>query len=74
MRLDRPTRSFRLLQTDRTSEDCLRDKRRSSHSTTKLLNGNLHDNVYLALLEGNVLTVLFDMIELIGSTRPRFDA
>ena len=74
MRLDRPTRSFRLLQTDRTSEDCLRGKHRSSPSTTKLINENLHDNVYLALLKGNVLTVLCGMIELIGSTRPRFDA
>ena len=33
MNLDRPTRSIRLLQTDRTSEDRLRDKRRSSHAT-----------------------------------------
>ena len=32
MSLDRPTRSFRLLQTDRTSEDRLRNKRRSSHA------------------------------------------
>ena len=31
--LDRPTRSIRLLQTDRTSEDRLWDKRRSSHAT-----------------------------------------
>ena len=39
MRLDRPTRSIRLLQADRTSEDRLRDKRRSSraaNSTYKL--------------------------------------
>ena len=33
MGLDRPTRSARLLQTDRTSEDRLQDKRRSSHAT-----------------------------------------
>ena len=31
-------------QTDRTSEDRLRDKRRSSHATSE----TLHDNVYLA--------------------------
>ena len=30
MILDRPTRSIRLLQTERTSEDSLQDKRRSS--------------------------------------------
>ena len=30
MSLDRPTRSIRLLQTERTSEDRLQDKRRSS--------------------------------------------
>ena len=33
MSLDRPTRFIRLLQTDRTFEDRLRAKRRSSHST-----------------------------------------
>ena len=33
MSLDRPTRSIRLLQTDRMSEDRLRDKRRSSYAT-----------------------------------------
>ena len=32
MSLDRPTRSIRLLQTDKTSEDRLRDKRRSSYA------------------------------------------
>ena len=31
--LDRPIRSIRLLQMDRTSEDRLRDKRPSSHAT-----------------------------------------
>ena len=36
MSLDRcPTRSIRL--TDRTSEDCIRDKRRSSHATNRRL-------------------------------------
>ena len=39
--MDRPTRSVRLLQTDRKSEDRLRDKRR--------------------------------LIQLTGSTRPKFD-
>ena len=34
MSLDRPTRSIRLLQTDRTSEDRLRDKHWSSHATS----------------------------------------
>ena len=42
MSLDRPTRSIRMLQTDRTSEDRLRDrdKRRSSHMrrTKQILN------------------------------------
>ena len=33
MSLDHPTRSIRLLQTDRTSEDRLREKRRSSYAT-----------------------------------------
>ena len=33
MSLDHPTRSIRLLQTDKTSEDRLRDKRRSSYAT-----------------------------------------
>ena len=33
--LDRPTRSIRLLQTDRTFEDRFRDKRRSSHATNQ---------------------------------------
>ena len=32
MSLDRPTRSIRLKQTDRTSEDCLLNKRRYSHA------------------------------------------
>ena len=44
MSLDRRKRSIRLLQTDRTSEDRLRDKRTSSHATSE----TLHDNVYLA--------------------------
>ena len=33
MSLGRPARFIRLLQTDRTSEDRLRDERRSSHAT-----------------------------------------
>ena len=33
MSLDRPTRSVRLIYTDRTSEDRLGDNRRSSHET-----------------------------------------
>ena len=33
MSLDRPTRSVRWLQKDRTSEDRLQDKLRSSHAT-----------------------------------------
>ena len=37
MNLDCPTRSIRMFQTDRTSEDC-----------TKLINLNLYDIVYLA--------------------------
>ena len=32
MSLYRPTRSIRLFQTDKTFEDRLRDKRRSSHA------------------------------------------
>ena len=35
MSLDRRTRSFRLLQTDRTSKNRLRDKRRSAHATNE---------------------------------------
>ena len=35
MSLDRPTRSIRLLQTDRTSEDRLQDKHWSSHATNE---------------------------------------
>ena len=35
MSLVRPTRSIRLKQTDRTSEDRLGDKRRSSHVTNQ---------------------------------------
>ena len=35
MSLDRPTRSIRLLQTDRTFEDRLREKRRSSYATNE---------------------------------------
>jgi len=47
MSLDRPTCSIRLLQTDTTSEDRRRDKRRSSNATDwtsndKTLNGNVH--------------------------------
>ena len=37
MSLGRPTRSIRLLQTDRESEDRLRDKRRSSADFLKVL-------------------------------------
>ena len=70
MSLDRPTRFICLRQTDRSSEDRLRDKRRSSH-TIKIK--NLYDNVYLAFLGENLLKLLFDAIQLIGSTRPQFD-
>ena len=46
MSLDRRTRSIFLLQMDRTPEDRLQGKRRSSHGTNYLI--NLYDIVYLA--------------------------
>ena len=33
----------------------------------------MYDNVYLAFLGENLLKLLFDTIQLIGSTRPQFD-
>ena len=73
--LVRPTRSIRLKQTDRTSDDRLGDKRRSSHvtnQTNKLK--NLFDNVYLASFRRTFfLKLLYGLIQLIGSTRPKFD-
>ena len=54
--MDRPTRSIRLLQTKRTSEDRVRDKRRS---TNKLINENLYDNVYSALFGRKLIKIAF---------------
>ena len=71
MSLDRPTRSIRLLQMDRTSEDRLWDKRRSSHATNSTK--NLYRNLYLTLFGRKLLQYLFGLIQLIGSTRPKLD-
>ena len=62
MSVDRPKRSFCLLHTDRTSKDGLRDKRRSSHATN-LTKSNLQ----------LIILIYFDVIQLIGSTRHKFD-
>ena len=72
MSLDRPTLFIRLLQTYRTFEDRLRDNyvdlhmRRSPNLKIK----NLYDNVYLASFGRKFIT---DLVQLIGSTRPKFD-
>ena len=74
MSLDRPTRSIFLLQMDRTPEDRLQDKRRSSHGTNYLI--NLYDIVYLASFGIKLLLIiklLFGRIQLIASTRAKFD-
>ena len=66
MSLDRPTRSIRMLQTDRTSEDRLRDKRRSSHMRRikEILTKNLHC-VYLASFwrKGSKIAFWFDSVD-----------
>ena len=48
--------SIRLLRTERTSEDRLRDKRRTSHAT------NYFGRKFIT-----------DLIQLLGSTRSKFD-
>ena len=66
MSLDRPTRSSHLLQTDRTSED--RPLRQTSIFTCDEVNQsikNLNHNAYLQFIT--------DLIQLIGSTRLKFD-
>ena len=73
MSLNRPTRSIRLLHTDRTSEDRLRDKRRSSHATIKQINEKkklFSNNVSLVSFGRKCIT---NLIHLIGATRPKFD-
>ena len=74
MSLDRLTRSIRLLQTDRTSEDLLRDKRPFSHATNWTNELNIWMTKYIYPRSGeNLLKLLFGLIQLIGSTRPKFD-
>ena len=70
--LDRPTRSIRLLQTDRirlkiisgTNGDDLHTRR------TNIINDKII-TVYLASFGRKFIT---DLIQLIGSTSPKFDA
>ena len=64
MSLVRPTRSIRLLQTDRTCEDSLRGRCLKGKGKK-----NLYDNGYLASFGGKLITHL---IQLIGSTRRKF--
>ena len=72
MSLDRPARSIRLLQTDRTSEDRHRDKRRSLHATIKQINEkNLFSNNVSLVSFG--IKFITNLIHLIGATRPKFD-
>ena len=81
MSLDRPTRSICPKQTERTSEDRLRDKLRSSNATS--LTNNVKNMLYIisSLVREKIyfLTshwtpkLLFGLIQLIGSTRSKFD-
>ena len=72
--LDSPTRSIRLLLTDRTSEDRLLDKRRSSHAPNKTNKSNICMITYIYPRSGeDLLKLLFRLIQLIGSTCPKFN-
>ena len=69
MSWDRPTRSIILLQTDRTSEDNLWDKRRFSHATDQT---NKLKICMIMYIKPQFITDLIQLIMLIGSTRPKF--
>ena len=75
MRLDRPTRSIRLLKTHTKCEVRLREKHQPLIATnsTNELKISMHDNVYLAAVGRTLLELPFGLIQMIGSTLPKFD-